>query len=1005
MSHIRSRLIGLLGTVALVAFVVGVPALLIAIGATRALGDFSWSALMSRDDGTLAVAVIGVVAWVAWAVFAVSVVVEVAARVRGLPAPRVPGFALPQVAAGQLVGVAGLLFVAVPAISAAAPVPHAAALPLRAPEPLAQSAPVAAMPVIAPVAATAPSHRPDTEAYTVKRGDSLWKIAKDRLGDGTRYVELAELNRGVLDGEPNFLLPGTVLRVPVATAPADHSTYVVEPGDTLSEIADEELGDAHAYPEIFQASRSTVQPDGGRLTDPNLIRPGWRLTLTPNQAGGRDETPKHRDHIPQAEPEITQTPAAVPDSPHADGAGVASVAAPNGEDLPAWVLPGLAGGGAVLAGSLLLTLRQHRRTQLRYRRPGHVIDPPPRDLTPAEKSIQASGSITAPRVEILDRALRELGESAPGARVMTATLSRAEVAVILAEPTELPSPWSGTGASWRIAHGDVPTDRRGCVAPFPLLVSIGIDPDGAVVLINLEEMHAATISGAPDRAAALGRHIAAELALNPWSALVEVDTVGIGEELADIDPSRLHHHAADDTAFLDQLASDLESEDPTLEPDQFRTLITTGDVDSVQKVAEIITGYQGRAGAAVLAFSADEVVGDVVLNVDAGGELTVETHGLRLTAAGLSVDEARACATLVDITRDTTVSPMPADKASEVADAAGALKDELVEPRPPEGPAGERSLLPQETHVYVTQAATVTEDVQRLAPVVTPETERHVVEADPQLDEDVARWQASRLMGPKLTLLGPVSARTLGDTRKMAHRRPFYVELLAFLALHPKGVTANEIGEAFGLQPERARKDVGIIRGWLGSDPRTGKPHLPNARQAHADGVQGRYVVRGVATDLDLFRRLRARGESRGAAGIEDLTTALALVSGEPFTDLRPAGWSWLLEGERLDHIMTCAIVDTAHIVTTHALSVGDLDLARFAAETAADAAPYEEIPQLDQAAVDAAAGDDDRATERVIDGVLNRTDDELGPVEVPERSGQVMSSRGWNQQRARSAG
>ena len=173
---------------------------------------------------------------------------------------------------------------------------------------------------------------------------------------------------------------------------------------------------------------------------------------------------------------------------------------------------------------------------------------------------------------------------------------------------------------------------------------------------------------------------------------------------------------------IDQLASDLESEDPSLEPDQFRTLITTGDVDSVQKVAKIITGYQGRAGTAVLAISADEVLGDVVLDVGAGGELTVETHGLRLTAAGLSVDEARACATLVDITRDATVSPIPADEASEVADAAGALKDELVEPRPAEGPAGERSLLPQETHVYVTQAATVTEDVQRLAPVVTAES-------------------------------------------------------------------------------------------------------------------------------------------------------------------------------------------------------------------------------------------------------------------------------------------
>jgi hypothetical protein len=33
------------------------------------------------------------------------------------------------------------------------------------------------------------------------------------------------------------------------------------------------------------------------------------------------------------------------------------------------------------------------------------------------------------------------------------------------------------------------------------------------------------------------------------------------------------------------------------------------------------------------------------------------------------------------------------------------------------------------------------------------------------------------------------------------------------------------------------------------------------------------------------------------------------------------------LEGERLDHIMTSAIVDVDHIVTTHALAVGDLDM------------------------------------------------------------------------------
>ena len=167
-------------------------------------------------------------------------------------------------------------------------------------------------------------------------------------------------------------------------------------------------------------------------------------------------------------------------------------------------------------------------------------------------------------------------------------------------------------------------------------------------------------------------------------------------------------------------------------------------------------------------------------------------------------------------------------------------------------------------------------------------------------------------------------------------------------------------------------------------------------------GGSGGTVVHGVATDMDLFRRLRTRGESRGAAGIDDLTTALALVSGEPFSDLRPPGWSWLLEGERLDHIMTCAIVDTAHITTTHALSVGDLDLARFAAETAADSAPYEEIPQLDLVAVEKAAGEDVRAGGRLTAEVVNRSDDGLGPVDVPLRSAQVIGHRGWNKESQR---
>ncbi len=59
-----------------------------------------------------------------------------------------------------------------------------------------------------------------------------------------------------------------MLRVPVATRRRPTGEYVVQPGDTLSEIAEDELGDADAYPSIFEASRDTVQADGAHLPTP-----------------------------------------------------------------------------------------------------------------------------------------------------------------------------------------------------------------------------------------------------------------------------------------------------------------------------------------------------------------------------------------------------------------------------------------------------------------------------------------------------------------------------------------------------------------------------------------------------------------------------------------------------------------------------------------------------------------------------------------------------------------
>lgn len=51
---------------------------------------------------------------------------------------------------------------------------------------------------------------PDT--YTVKQGDTLWGIAKAQLGNGSKWSELASLNKGVISN-PNVIRPGQVIRL------------------------------------------------------------------------------------------------------------------------------------------------------------------------------------------------------------------------------------------------------------------------------------------------------------------------------------------------------------------------------------------------------------------------------------------------------------------------------------------------------------------------------------------------------------------------------------------------------------------------------------------------------------------------------------------------------------------------------------------------------------------------------------------------------------------------
>ena len=53
------------------------------------------------------------------------------------------------------------------------------------------------------------------QTYTVKSGDTLSKIAKDRLGDANAYMKIFNANKDQLS-DPDKIQPGQVLKIPHA---------------------------------------------------------------------------------------------------------------------------------------------------------------------------------------------------------------------------------------------------------------------------------------------------------------------------------------------------------------------------------------------------------------------------------------------------------------------------------------------------------------------------------------------------------------------------------------------------------------------------------------------------------------------------------------------------------------------------------------------------------------------------------------------------------------------
>ncbi len=122
----------------------------------------------------------------------------------------------------------------------------------------------------APPTRVAPAVSAKPALVTVRSGDSLWKLAAERLGNGRRWQELLALNPGLHN--PDLIKAGSEIVLPASVALARTATpYTVRHGDALWTIARAHFGHGASWPCIAHANPN--------IRDANLIHEGDALLL------------------------------------------------------------------------------------------------------------------------------------------------------------------------------------------------------------------------------------------------------------------------------------------------------------------------------------------------------------------------------------------------------------------------------------------------------------------------------------------------------------------------------------------------------------------------------------------------------------------------------------------------------------------------------------------------------------------------------------------------------
>jgi hypothetical protein len=206
-------------------------------------------------------------------------------------------------------------------------------------------------------------------------------------------------------------------------------------------------------------------------------------------------------------------------------------------------------------------------------------------------------------------------------------------------------------------------------------------------------------------------------------------------------------------------------------------------------VLTLLAQHPGATGTSVVLAGGADAPAGTVLEVTSTGRVRLPQAGLDLVAVGLTSDEARGCAALIAAGEDLNDQPIPTNAIAKegwraYTDAAGALRREHTIPRhtPAQDILGDTTcMLPGPDEDYTARAATTRQDLADLAPQVPARVRQEVQDADPDLDAHVAAWFADDCPLPRLTLLGPVKARTRGTP--LVKRKPYMTAVVGTVQL------------------------------------------------------------------------------------------------------------------------------------------------------------------------------------------------------------------------------